>query len=175
METPVINRVATSSLITLDLQDYLPTNKIITLDLAPFLFQGLLLREKDFRESIKNLDTHPYQDSYVGIYCSTDAIIPTWAYMLATLRLLPFAKQIVEGNILDVKRHLITQAINTINPADYLDAKVVVKGCSDDEMPIEAYVAITRKLGPVVSSLMFGEACSAVPLYKKVKPAPLLQ
>jgi len=171
MEDVIINRVESSSLITIDLESYLANEQIQILDISEYLFQGLMLREKEFRLSMSQLDTSLFKDAVVGIICSTDAIIPTWAYMLATIKLLPVAKHVMQGNKADVTRYIMTEAINKLDSAAFLDAKVVVKGCSELDMPTEAYVAITRKLSPFVSSLMFGEACSAVPLYKKPKPA----
>jgi Protein of unknown function (DUF2480) len=153
-EEVIVNRVASSSLITLDLEDLVPKKPIQILDIAPMLFQGLLLREKDFRESVKQLDTSPFSNNHVGLVCSTDAIIPSWAFMLLTLKLQTVALSVWLGDAKEVRKQIVLAAIAAIEKSDYQDAKVVVKGCSEEALPPEAYVAITAHLGPVVSSLM---------------------
>ncbi|MFN8343856.1 MAG: DUF2480 family protein [Spirosomataceae bacterium] len=171
----IINRVAKSGLITLDLEDHYHQGERIVYDLKDNLFMGMILKEKDFREFLKTHDWTQYIGKNVAITCTEDAIIPTWAYMLLTLQLEPYAHSVVFGNVNDLEEKLFFDAISRINPEDYRDARVVVKGCSKHPVPTAAYVEIARKLQPVVQSLLFGEPCSTVPLYKKPKSAVLSQ
>lgn len=169
MEAEIINRVARSGLVTLDLEEYYhPGNRVIY-DLKDNLFMGQILREKDFREFLKTHDWSQYAGQNVAVTCSEDAIIPTWAYMLLALHLQPFASMVVFGSLNDLNEKLYFDAIARISPADYQDARVVVKGCSKVPVPTAAYVELMRVLRPVVSALMFGEPCSTVPLYKRAK------
>ncbi|TAG04919.1 MAG: DUF2480 family protein [Cytophagia bacterium] len=166
---PITNRVATSSLITLDLEELYQKEERIVYDLKQNLWQGMILKEKDFREFLKNNDWTIYQDKLVAITCSADAIVPTWAYMLLSIHINPYAKKIIFGNLDDLENILFDEAINQINTEEYLDKKVVIKGCSKVNVPVSAYLKITNLLQSKVQSLMFGEACSSVPLYKKRK------
>lgn len=168
METEsIINRVAKSGLVTLDLEDYYHPGERVVYDLKDNLFMGLILKEKDFREFLKTHDWSQYAGKNVALICSEDAIVPTWAYMLLTIQLQPYANTIVFGSLQDLEEKLYFDAISQINPDQYRDARVVVKGCSKVPVPIAAYVEITRVLRPVVLSLLFGEPCSTVPLYKR--------
>lgn len=167
----IINRVAKSSLVSLDLEDFYHHGERVVYDLKGNLFMGMILREKDFREFLKTHDWTQYTGKNVAITCSEDAIIPTWAYMLLTLQLAPYANAVVFGNINDLEEKLFFDALAQINPEDYRDARVVVKGCSKHPVPTAAYVEITKRLQPVVQTLMFGEPCSTVPLYKRPKNA----
>ena len=167
LDDPIINKVASSGLVTLDLEDYYHQGERVIYDLKDNLFMGMILKEKDFREFLKNHDWSIYEGKNVAIICSEDAIIPTWAYMLLALKLSPFANAVVYGNLEQLEDKLYFDAIAKINPLDYADARVVVKGCSKVPVPTSAYVEITQKLMPYVKSLMFGEPCSTVPLYKK--------
>lgn len=168
METePIINRVANSGLVTLDLEDYYHPGERVVYDLKDNLFMGLILKEKDFREFLKAHDWSQYAGKNVALICSEDAIVPTWAYMLLTIQLQPYANTVVFGSLQDLEAKLYVDAIARINPDDYRDARVVVKGCSKVPVPTSAYVEITRILRPVVLSLLFGEPCSTVPLYKR--------
>ncbi|WP_128545685.1 DUF2480 family protein [Larkinella soli] len=170
METePIINRVAKSGLVTLDLEEYYHPGERVVYDLKDNLYMGLILREKDFREFLKTHDWNQYAGKNVAVTCSEDAIVPTWAYMLLTLHLQPHAHLVVFGSLQDLEEKLYFDAIARIDPEAYHDARVVVKGCSKVEVPTSAYVEITRLLQPVVQSLMFGEPCSTVPLYKRPK------
>ncbi|GAB3747891.1 DUF2480 family protein [Spirosoma pomorum] len=171
METEIINRVANSGLITLNLEEYYAPGDRVQYDLKDNLFMGLILKEKDFRAFLKEHDWNQYTGKHVAITCSEDAIIPTWAYMLLTLQLQPYASTVVFGTLTDLEEKLYFDAIARIDVTDYLDARVVVKGCSDVPVPVAAYVEITRRLRPVVQSLLFGEPCSTVPLYKRPKQA----
>jgi hypothetical protein len=169
METEIINRVARSGLVTLDLEEYYHPGERVVYDLKNNLFMGQILREKDFREFLKSHDWSQYASQNVAVTCSEDAIVPTWAYMLLGVHLEPFANIVVFGTLNDLNEKLYFDAISHINPGDYQDARVVVKGCSKVPVPTAAYVELTRVLRPVVSALMFGEPCSTVPLYKRAK------
>ncbi len=166
MEDNIINKVAGSELISLNLEDYYLPGERVVFDIKDWLYEGLLLREKDFRASIKEQDWSQYKDKYVAITCSTDAIVPTWAYMLIALHLEPFSKKSVFGDLILLETVLFDAIINTINPLDFKDQRVVIKGCGDLPIPVSAYVEIARKLRPYVKSIMYGEPCSTVPLYK---------
>ena len=169
MEDQIINKVAKSGLISLDLEDYYHSGERVLYDLKDNLFMGLILKEKDFREFLKIHDWSQYFGKNVAIICTEEAVIPTWAYMLLTIQLEPFANAIVFGNLQDLETKLYNDALAKINFAEYTGAKVVVKGCSKVAVPTTAYVEITRRLKPYAQSIMFGEPCSTVPLYKKPK------
>ncbi|GAA5041147.1 hypothetical protein GCM10011506_41560 [Marivirga lumbricoides] len=167
MSEEIINKVKSSPLVTLDLEDILDkTTNRFTIDLKDHLFQGIVLKEKDFRDFIKSHDWTSYSGSYVNIWCSADAIIPNWAYMLLTSRLSPFAEMIVYGSTDEMEKEILRLNIQKIDQMDYDNAKVVIKGCSELSHPEFAFTEITKHLTPVVSSLMFGEPCSTVPIYK---------
>jgi hypothetical protein len=167
MSDVLVNKVAASGIITLDLEKYLPVEAIVTFDLKDHLFMGLILKEKDFREALKEKDWQPYQNKYVAVTCSADAIIPLWAYMLVTTYLQPFAKDVYVGTATDMQKHLFLQNIAAINIQEYTDQRVVVKGCGDKAIEPYAYSEITKRLRPVAKSIMYGEPCSTVPIYKK--------
>lgn len=165
----IINKVANSGLVTLDLEDYYHQGERVVYDLKDNLFMGMILKEKDFREFLKGHDWAQYAGKNVAITCTEDAIIPTWAYMLLTLQLEPHANTVVYGTLNDLEEKLYFDAITRIHVEAYRGVRVVVKGCSKHPVPTAAYVELTRKLQPVVQSLMFGEPCSTVPLFKKPK------
>ena len=167
MEDIIINKVAQSALLTLDLEKFYPEGETAIFDLKNHLFMELILKEKDYREVLKNLDWSIYQDKNVAITCSTDAIIPLWAYMLATIHLQPFAKEIVFGDEEQLFNILFIKNLWKIDAKDYEGKRVVVKGCGDKKIPETAYVEITKMLRPVVKSIMYGEPCSTVPIYKQ--------
>jgi hypothetical protein len=169
MEEQIINKVDQSGLITIDLESYYPKGERIFFDLKDQLFQGMILREKDLREFVKNENWSRYDGSYVAIGCSADAIVPTWAFMLIATKLTGHAKKIVAGNLETLETVLYSEALSSIDPAEYMDAKVVIKGCSNLPVPASAYVALTATLLPFAKSIMYGEPCSTVPLYKKPK------
>ncbi len=169
VEAEIVNRVANSGLITLDLEEYYHPGERVVYDLKDNLYMGLILKEKDFRAFLKEHDWSQYAGKNVAITCTEDAIVPTWAYMLLTLQLQPFAHTIVFGNLNDLEEKLYFDAIAKIDPESYRSARVVVKGCSKVPVPTAAYVEITRVLRPFVQSLLFGEPCSTVPLYKRPK------
>jgi len=163
----IINRVASSSLITFDLEELYQPGERILIDIKPQLFQELILREKDFRDYIKSHDWSQYKNKFVAITCSADAIIPTWAYMLLTSVLEPYARKIVFGTLEDLETKIFFDALKDVDWNQYKDAKVVIKGCSKVAVPASAFVEATRLLRPLASSIMFGEPCSTVPVYKK--------
>ena len=166
----IINKVANSPLITFNLEEYYHPGERVLLDIKDQLYQGMILREKDFRDFVKEHDWSQYKDKNVAIYCSAEAIVPTWAYMLLTTRLEPFAYTIVFGDLEDLEKALFQDALAKVDLQDFQDAKVVIKGCSKVPVPTAAYVEITRLLRPVASSIMYGEPCSTVPLYKRPRP-----
>ena len=165
----IINRVANSPLVTLDLEQLYHPGERILIDISEVLFEGLILREKDFREYVKSIDGNQYEGKNVAIWCSADAIIPTWAYMLLATRVAPYAHMVVYGTLENLEKALFMKAIASIDISKYQDKKVVIKGCGKIKVPDAAYIEITRLLTPVVSSIMYGEPCSTVPLYKKPK------
>ena len=162
----IINKVAQSGLISFDLSELRPKGKRMGIDLKDFLFEGLLLKEKDFRERVKTLDVEPFRDAFVYIFCSTEAIVPLWAYFLMTSRLHSSAKKVVYGSLYDLENFLIQDAISNFDFSEFQNKKVLVKGCSDVDIPTNAYVYLVQRLKPVVKSLFFGEACSSVPIFK---------
>ena len=167
MEDVIVNKVAESGLITLDLEEYYPKEETAVFDLKDHLFMGLILKEKDYREALKNLDLTKYQNKFVCITCSADAVIPMWAYMLAATYLQPVANDVVFGNEDFLHKTLFLKNLSAINVNDYADKRVVIKGCGDKSISETAYVEITKLLRPVVKSIMYGEPCSTVPIYKK--------
>ena len=167
MSDSIINKVAESGLVSVDLAHYIPTTEIVLFDIKQYLFMELILKEKDFRASLLSADFTIYQDKIVGIYCSVEAIIPMWANMLIASALQPFAKAIYFGDENKVREQILLEAIALINVSDFNDQRVVVKGCGETPISESAYIAITNKLKPVVKSIMYGEPCSTVPVYKK--------
>jgi hypothetical protein len=168
-EKEIVNRVASSSLVTFDLELHYTPGERVLLDIKDQLFQGLILKEKDFREFIKTNDWTQYKNKFVAITCSEDAIIPAWAYMLLTSVLEPHARTIVFGNLEDLETKIFFDTLATIDWNQFNNAKVVIKGCSKVDVPMAAYVEATRLLRPHAASIMFGEPCSTVPVYKKPK------
>ncbi len=167
MAEEIVNRVAKSGIVSLNLEELLPDTPVTAIDLKEQLWQEMILREQDFRDWVKAHDWEQYKDQYVGIYCSTDAIIPTWAYMLVASKLTGIARRVIQGDAAAAAEAVVMDFIHQINPEDYTDARVVVKGCSEKAIPIAAYTALTEKLQPVVKTLLFGEPCSTVPVYKQ--------
>ena len=165
----IINRVAQSALVTLDLAEYHTQGERVTLDIKGWLFQEMILREKDFRMTIKDHDWSQYSGKHVAVYCSVDAIIPAWAFMLISSRLVPYAETIVQGDLMELENTLFYSKLINMDVEPYKDQKVVIKGCGDLYIPNSAYMLITQKLSPVVASLMYGEPCSTVPVFKRPK------
>lgn len=167
----IVNKVAKSGLITLDLADYLPEeNSYIIFDLKPFLFRELILKEKDFRTQLKDHDWKRYEAKCVSITCSTDAIIPMWAYMLVATYLQPVAGELYVGTEIELVETILLAQIESLDISEFQDKRIVIKGCGDRPVPASAYVAVMKKFQPVVKSLMFGEPCSTVPVYKQKRP-----
>ena len=166
MET-LRNKVAESGIITLNLEDYFPDEQICSFDIKDFLFMEMLLKEKEYRAALENHDWNQYANKHVAVFCSTDAIIPMWAYMLIATRLSTVAKSVLEGTKEELFKELFLNNINAIDASAFEDKRVVIKGCGEKEIPAYAYTAITNKLIPKVKSLMYGEPCSTVPVYKK--------
>ena len=167
MDDSIINKVSQSSLSEIDLEHYFPKGEVATFDLKEYLFMGLILKEKDFREALKLVDFSVYKDKLVAVNCSADAIIPVWAYMLVASYLQPIAKDIVFGDEAFLHKTLFLKNINTIHAEEFTDKRVVVKGCGDLPIGEFAYLEITKLLRPVAKSIMYGEPCSTVPIYKK--------
>mgnify|MGYP003576553227 CR=1 FL=1 len=162
-----VNKVAASGLITLNLEDYLDKGDRVVYDMKDNLFHGLILREKDFREFVKNHDWMQYTGKNIAIICSADAIVPTWAYMLLANRMKPFANEVVFGSLETLEAVLFSKALSKIDVGSFAGERIVIKGCADVEVPVSAYVEITNLLTPVVKSIMYGEPCSTVPIYKR--------
>ena len=169
MENEIINKVDQSGLVTIDLESFYPKGERVLFDIKDLLFHGLILKEKDFREFLKNEDWNKYKDKYVALICSADAIVPTWAYMLLATQLEPVAKKVVFGSLETLETVLYSEILNQLSLDEYKDARIVIKGCGDLPVPNAAYVQITSLLRPVAKSIMYGEPCSTVPLYKKAK------
>lgn len=168
-EDIIINRVEKSGLITFNLEDYVDHKERVIYDLADNLFQGLILKEKDFRTFIKENDWAQYEGKNVAIICSVDAIVPSWAFMLLASKMLPYANAIVFGSMADLEKQLIKAALNNIDFTQYQNAKIIIKGCANLAESEYALVELTKKLQPFAASIMFGEPCSTVPIYKAQK------
>ena len=167
MKNEIVNRVAQSNLILFDLEDFYPEGTRILLDIKDWLIDNLILKEQTFRQTVKNHDWAQYKNTYVAIYCSSDAIIPAWAYMLITTSLTPFAKKTIVGNLEQLETSIFQDILSDLTFNNYKNKPVIIKGCSSKPIPNNAYIMLVEKLLPIVKSIMYGEACSSVPLYKK--------
>jgi hypothetical protein len=168
MEEIIINKVAESGIITVNLEDFFPTEEIVLFDIKDYLFMGMILKEKDFRQAIKELDLTLYQKKRVGVTCSADAIVPVWAYMLISSALSSVSVDVVMGaNEIEIRKKIQLRNIRKIDTQHFIDKRVVIKGCGEESVSEEAYLEITNVLKPVVKSLMYGEPCSTVPVFKK--------
>lgn len=167
MEDEIINRVASSKLIVVDLEDYYPKGKRTVLDIKNWLFQELVLREKDFRETVKHHDWSQYQDDFVALTCTSDAIVPAWAFMLLTMHLEPYAKKVVIGSLDQLETSIYQEIIQNLDVSEFQDKPLIIKGCANKPVPANAYILLSQKLRPIARSIMYGEACSSVPLYKR--------
>ena len=165
----IVNKVSSSTLVVFDLEDYYPKGVRVQIDISQWLIEGFLLKEKDFRAQLQEQDWSQYQDQFVSINCSTDAILPRWALVLVTMHLAPFAKKIVNGSIEDLDAALYEEILSKIDYSVYENKPVIIKGCSKKPVPMRAYVLVAQYLHPFARSIMYGEACSAVPLYKSSK------
>ena len=166
-EGEIINRVAESAIATVDLAALWDGADIVELDLAPWLHRGLVLRERDFRQSVKAEDWEGYRDRHVAVFCSTNAIVPTWAYMVVAARLDGIAVSVAAGRAADLRRDAFVRAVEAHDWSDYADRPVVLKGCGNDVVPLDAFLLATHKLQGVAAKLMYGEACSAVPVWRR--------
>ena len=167
MSEEIINRVANSKLITIDLEDFYPKGERISFDISQWLLEGIVLREKDFREKANSHDWSQYKDCYVALNCSTDAIIPGWAYLLLSLHLSPYAAKITVGSLDSLETILFAEIIHKSDFSTYKDKPVIIKGCANKPVPENAYVLLAQNLHPIAKSIMYGEACSSVPLFKR--------
>lgn len=167
MEGPIINKVAESGIITLDPYTYFPKGDSMVFDMKDHLFMGLILKEKDFREALKTMDWEKYRDKNVAVHCTADAVIPVWAYMLVAANLQPVAKEIVMGDEKELNRQIFLRNLSQIDTSGFEDKRVVIKGCGETPIGDFVYMELTRLLRPVAKSIMYGEPCSTVPVYKK--------
>lgn len=167
MKDEIINRVANSKLVTLDLEDYYPDGKRVLFDIKDWLYEGFVLREKDFRAQVSEFNWGQYQDQYVALTCSSDAIIPGWAYMLLSIQLEPYAKKTIIGALDNLETSIYQDIINNLDVSSFKDKPIIIKGCSNKPVPQNAYIMLSNKLTPIAKSIMYGEACSSVPLFKK--------
>ncbi len=167
MSKEIVNRVTKSKLAVIDLEDYYPEGKRVVFNIKDWLFEGLILREKDFRLKVKEHDWSQYQDNYIALTCSTDAIIPGWAYMLITTNLDPYTKKVLVGDLETLETSIYQDIITDLDISAFKDKPIIIKGCSNKPVPENAYLLLTSKLMPVAKSIMYGEACSSVPLYKR--------
>lgn len=163
----IINKVAQSGIVTINLEELLPAGDRVALDITPWLFEELILKEKDFREYIKQHNWNQYDGKHVAVFCSADAIVPTWAYMLIAAQLSGIATTVFFGSIDEMEKLLFHENLKNIRPEDYKGQRVVIKGCSDVPVPVSAYLEITQLLQPFVKSIMYGEPCSTVPVFKR--------
>jgi hypothetical protein len=163
----IVNKVAQSGLVTLDPAAFYPEGDRVVYDIKDNLFMELILREKDFREFVKGHAWAQYEGKYVAVTCTADAIVPAWAYMLLANKLAPYAKEVVFGDAEVLETVLFVKSIAGMDAEQYRDQRIVIKGCGDTPVPVSAYVELTKKLTPIVKSLMFGEPCSTVPIYKR--------
>jgi hypothetical protein len=168
MEDIIVNKVANSGLINIDLEDYYPKGKRVQIDIKSQLFQELILREKDFRVWIQSHDWNQYKDAYVAVFCSADAIVPVWAYMLISAQLEPLTKRVVFGDLETLEAELYKEIVDSLDVSEFADKRLIIKGCGNLPVPRAAFLMLTNKLRPIAKSIMYGEACSTVPIYKSV-------
>jgi hypothetical protein len=166
-DAPLVNRVAESGLITLNLEDYFPKEEVAVFDIKDYLYMGLILKEKDFRDACKAHDWSQYSGKNLVIDCTADAIIPMWAYMLVTVSAAPYAIEIFQGTVDNFYKAFYFNRLNQFNGEEFTGKRIVIKGCGDKPVPAEAYVALTHKLQPYAQSIMYGEPCSTVPIFKR--------
>ncbi|MAB56715.1 MAG: hypothetical protein CL527_03275 [Aequorivita sp.] len=163
----IVNRVANSKLVTFNLEDIYPKGERVAFDISQWLLEGIVLRESDFREQAKQHDWSRYQDKFVALFCSTDAIVPGWAYLLLSLHLAPFVKKVTVGSLDELESILFAELLQNLDVSEYTDKPLIIKGCAHKPIPQNAYVLLAQKLQPVAKSIMYGEACSSVPLFKR--------
>ncbi len=169
MSDEIVNRVTNSQLETIDLEDFYPQGERTIIDIKKWLFQELIIKESEFRGHLKNHDWEQYRNHFVALTCSCDAIIPSWVFMLISTYLSPLAKKIVVGDLIALETSIFYEIIANINTDEYINKPIIIKGCANKPIPENAYIQLVDKLQPIVKSIMFGEACSTVPLFKSVK------
>lgn len=167
MSEEIINRVANSKLVTFNLEDLYPNGERIAFDISSWLLEGIVLRESEFREKAKEHDWSQYQGKYVALFCSTDAIIPGWAFLLLSLHLAPYAKKVTVGTLEELESILFAELLKDLDFSEYQDKSIIIKGCAHKPIPQNAYLLLAQKLHSIAKSIMYGEACSSVPLFKK--------
>ena len=167
MNKEIKNKVAESKLITIDLEDHYPIGNRVALDISQWLFEGIILREKDFRAQVKDHNWEQYQDCFVALTNTTDAIIPAWAFMLLTIQLTPYTKKVTVGTLEQLETIIYTEILSELNVDQYKDKLIIIKGCANKPIPENAYIKLTQVLQPIAKSIMYGEACSSVPLFKR--------
>ncbi|MCB0464486.1 MAG: DUF2480 family protein [Aequorivita sp.] len=167
MSEEIINRVANSKLVTFDLEEIYPKGERVSFDISQWLMEGIVLRESEFREKAKQNDWSQYQEKFVALFCSTDAIVPGWAYLLLSLHLAPFAKKVTVGSLEELESILFAELLQNLDVSEFEDKAIIIKGCAHRPIPQNAYVLLAQKLQPIAKSIMYGEACSSVPLFKK--------
>lgn len=165
----IINKIKRSKLVSIDLEDFYPRGERISFDIKDWLQEGLVLKEKEFRNFVNNHDWSQYKGAFIALHCSTDAIIPSWAYLLLTVKLSPYTNRIVVGDFKTIETVLFNEIISNLDLEFYRDKHVLIKGCSDKPIPESAYVQLAQRLVHVATSVMYGEACSNVPLFKTKK------
>ncbi len=169
MEKEIVNRVAQSKLITFDLEEHYPKGERKVLDIKDWLYEGFILREKEFRAHVEEHDWTAYQNTFVALQCSSDAIVPGWAFMLIASKLQPYAQKVVQGNLENLETALYQTILENLDVAEFVDKPVIIKGCSNKPVPGNAYLMAVAKIQEVAKSVMYGEACSSVPLFKRKK------
>lgn len=169
MSTKIVNRVANSQLKTINLEELYPSGERVIIDIKKWLFQELILKEAEFREHLKNYNWEQYKNKYVALYCSSDAITPSWAFMLIATHVSPFSKKVVVGNLTQLETSIFQEIISNFSVKEYKNKPVIIKGCATKPIPETAYIQLIEKLQPIAKSIMFGEACSTVPLFKNTK------
>lgn len=169
MAGEIVNRVANSPLINIDLEEFYPEGKRVLFDIKDWLYEGIILKEKDFREYVKNHDWSQYQDNYVALTCSEDAIIPSWAYLLLSTELASYAKKVVVGNLELLETAIFQEVIQNLDVSEYENRPIIIKGCADKPIPPSAFSFLIERIQPIAKNIMYGEACSTVPLYKRKK------
>lgn len=167
MDKPIVNRVAKSNLITFDLEVFYPKGERKVVDISQWLWEGMVLKEKEFRNAVALWDTTPYQNTFVALQCNADAIVPAWAFMLVTTKLSDIATKVVVGTLENLENVLYTELLHSMDFTPFQDKPIIIKGCSNKPIPQNAYTLLVQKLRPVAKSISYGEACSSVPLFKK--------
>ncbi len=167
MSEEIVNRVANSKLTTFNLEDFYQKGERVAFDISSWLLEGIVLRESEFREKANKHDWSQYQDKFVALFCSTEAIVPGWAFLLLSLHLAPYTKKVTVGSLEELESILFAELLKDLDVSDYQDRLIIIKGCAHKPIPQNAYVLLAQKLQPIAKSIMYGEACSSVPLFKK--------